>query len=691
MTAHDSRWPRRLAAFSERRHWTALTAWFLILIAITVTASTIGDEYRNDFSLPGTQSQELMDLLEEHGAAADSATVVLHDERGWDTDRSAVDALIADLRQQDHVASVTPADPRQGTVSEDDTTAMVTVDYDAELADIPAEDHSELLDAAQSHATADLQIEVSGDGIREVQENEAGGGAEGAGMIAALVILVFMFGSLLAASLPLITAIFAVGTTFGAVALLSRLTTIPDYTAPMLMLVGLGVGIDYSLLIFSRYRSELLHGRDRPEATAIALDSAGRSVLFAGISVIIALVGLYVLGISALQGVVLGVVLTVAMTMLASLTLLPALLTVFGPRIERRVRKHAAKAEREPGDRWRSWARAVQRRPRTALVIAVGALAALALPALGMNLGMNDAGNDHESTTTRAAYDLVSEKFGPGANGPLFIVTEGSEQEADHARDTVIDHPGVVEVSGPQPLDEGLSMMLAIPETGPQDAATSELVEELRDELGETHLIGGPTAAGVDFSSAIADRFWLFVTLVVGVSAVLLVMVFRSIPIAVKAAALNLLSIGAALGAMTLVFQDGRFGVPPGPIEAFLPVLMFAVVFGLSMDYEVFLLSRMHEEWTRTGDAAQAVREGLANTGGVITAAAAIMIVVFGAFVLSPDRMLQQMGFGMAVAVLLDAVVIRCLIVPAVMRLLGARAWWAPRWIRRALPIVRLE
>lgn len=691
MTAHHTRWPRRLAAFSERHHWTALAAWFVVLIAVTAASSTIGDEYRNDFSMPGTQSQELMDLLEEHGGTADSTTVVLHDERGWDTEQPAIDSLIADLGQQAHVASVTPADPQQGTVSEDGTTAMVTVNYDAELADIPGDDHAELLESAQDHASGDLQIEVSGEGIREVQENEAGGGAEGAGMIAALVILVFMFGSLLAASLPLITAVFAVGTTFGAVALLSRLTTIPDYTAPMLMLVGLGVGIDYALLIFSRYRSELLRGADRPTATATALDSAGRSVLFAGISVIVALLGLYVLGISALQGVVLGVVLTVAMTMLASLTLLPSLLTVFGRRIERRVRKHAAKARSEHGHRWRSWARLVQRRPWPALLVAVGALVALAVPALGMNLGMNDAGNDHESTTTRAAYDLVSEKFGPGANGPLFVVTEGTEQEADRAFQLVSDHAGVAETSPPRPLDDDLYLMIATPGTGPQDAATSDLVEDLRDDLGDSHLVGGPTAAGVDFSSAIADRFPLFVALVVGVSAVLLIMVFRSIPIALKAAALNLLSIGAALGAMTLVFQDGRFGVPSGPIEAFLPVMMFAIVFGLSMDYEVFLMSRMHEEWTRTQDAARAVREGLANTGGVITAAAAIMIVVFGAFVLSPDRMLQQMGFGMAVAVLLDAVVIRCLIVPAVMRLLGDRAWWAPRWVRRSVPTVRVE
>ncbi len=687
---------QRLASFSQRHHWTALLLWLVALVGITAASTAVGDDYQNDFSLPGTQSQELIDLLDEHGDASGSVTVVLHDESGWNSDSTTIDALVADLERQHHVASVERPDARRGTVSADGTTALMTVDYDAEIGAIPHEDHRAVLDAAQDHATGGLQVEVSGDAIRAVQESEAGGGAEGAGMLAALVILVFMFGSFLAASLPLITAIFAVGTTFGGVVLLSNLTTIPDYTAPILMLVGLGVGIDYALLVFTRYRSELLAGADRDTAARLALDTAGRSVLFAGASVIVALAGLYVLGISSLQGVVLGVALTVAMTMLASLTLLPSMLTVLGRRIERSVRKRAGRARRAYGDRWRSWAGVVQRHPWPALVVALAALGALAAPALGMTLGINDAGNDHESTTTRAAYDLVSERFGPGYNGPLVVVTEGSRADAEATRAVLASEPGVEEIvppaeQGPIELDDGIWLWQAIPTTGPQDEATTELVTELRDDLGEGHLVGGPTAGNVDFSLAIQDRFPLFLAMVVGVSALLLVLVFRSIPIAIKAAVLNLLSIGAALGAMTLVFQEGWFGVEQGPIEAFLPVMIFAIVFGLSMDYEVFLLSRMHEEWSTTRDASRAVREGLAHTGGVITAAAAIMVVVFGAFMLSPDRMLQQMGFGMAVAVLLDAVVIRCLLVPAIMRLLGPRAWWAPRWVHRVLPRVRVE
>lgn len=685
---------QRLAAFSQRHHWTALLLWLVALVGITAASTAVGDDYSSDFSLPGTQSQEMADLQEQHGlSSGDSLTVVLHDDRGWDASREPVAALTSDLEAVDHVASVEQPDARGGTVSQDGTAALVRITLDRDAGQVPTEVYRDILDATDEHATDDLRIEASGDGIREVQESESGGGsAEGAGMLAALVILVFMFGSVLAASLPLITAILAVGSTFGLVMLASHLITIPDYTAPMLMLVGLGVGIDYSLLVFTRFRSELLHGADREAAARTALDTAGRSVLFAGGCVIIALLGLFSLGIAAFQGQVSAVALTVLMTVVASLTLLPALLTIFGKHIEKTVLKRAKKTGDEPGAHWRRWSGSVQRRPWPVLVVSVVGLGLLAIPALSMQLGFADAGNDDEGTTTRAAYDLVSEHFGPGANGPLVVMTDGSATEAAAAYDELQGHPDIAEVTPPEETPDGqLHMSLAFPRTGPQDAATSDLVVELREELGDNHLVGGPTAANVDFSEAIADRFPVFVIVVVGLSGLLLMMVFRSAVIALKAAVLNVLSIGASLGVMTLVFQDGRLWADPGPIEAFLPVFIFAIVFGLSMDYEVFLLSRMHEEWMRTGDAARAVREGLAHTGGVITAAAAIMVVVFGSFVLFPDRMLQTMGFAMAVAVLIDAAVIRCLVVPAVMALLGRRAWWLPRWMDRALPRLAIE
>ena len=685
----------RLAGFAQRRHWTALICWVAVLFAVTFAAQAVGDDYGNggDVSLPGTQSQEMADLLEEHAPeqSGDSVTVVLHDERGWETDAD-LGALTADLAAVERVEAVTQPDSQQGTVSADGTLALVEVALEGEQGSAPAEVYEELVEVADAHASAEMQVELAGKGIQQIQQSETSG-AEATGLLAALVILIFMFGSFLAASLPLITAIFAVGTTLGLATLLSHLITIPDYTTALLVLVGLGVGIDYALLVFSRYRSELLRGADRTQATTTALDTAGRSVLFAGASMTIAMLGLFTLGIAAFEGMVTAVALTVLITMITSLTLLPALLTLFGKKIERRVLKHAAKTGRLPGERWRRWAWLVQRAPWPALVVSVIALGALAAPALSMHLGFSDAGNDATDTTTRTSYDLITEKLGPGANGPMIVVTEGNQEQAETAHARLLENPAIVpdRVSPPQPLADGIFLIRAEPTTGPQDEATAELVTDLREALGDLHLVGGATAANVDYSEKISDRFPLFVLVVVGLSGLLLLGVFRSAVIAVKAAALNVLSIGAALGAMTLVFQEGWLWADPGPIEPFVPVFIFAIVFGLSMDYEVFLLSRMREEWVTTGDAQHAVREGLAHTGGVITAAAAVMVVVFGSFLLFPDRMLQQAGFAMAVAVLLDAAVIRCLMVPALMRLLGAKAWWLPRHLERWIPQLHIE
>lgn len=531
-------------------------------------------------------------------------------------------------------------------------------------------------------------------------EEGGGGGAEGAGMLAALVILVLMFGSVLAAALPLVTAIFAVGSTLGVIALGSWLLDVPSYSAPLMMLVGLGVGIDYALLIFARYRGEIVGGADREQAARTALDTAGRSVLFAGGTVMIALLGLLALGLGSLRGVAFAVALTVLVTMVASITLLPALLTVFGRRIERSVLRRAERSGRPLGDGWRRWAGVVQRRPWQTLVASLAVLGALCLPGLGMRLGFADAGTEAPTTTSRQAYDLLAEGFGPGFNGPLVVVAEGDPAAAAEVREAIDRTPGVARVTPPIPApDGGMTTLLVFPETSPQDAETRELVTRLRADVlppvaestGTTLLVGGSTAAADDFADAVSGRLPAFILVVVGLSALLLMAVFRSVLVPLKAAVLNLLSIGASLGVVTLVFQEGWFGVRQGPIEAFVPVLIFAIVFGLSMDYEVFLVSRMHEEWRRTGNATGAVREGLATTGGVITAAAAIMVVVFGAFLLSSDRMLQQFGLGLAVAVLLDALVIRCLVVPAVMRLFGTRAWWLPRGLDRLLPNIALE
>ncbi|TDC56545.1 MMPL family transporter [Actinomadura sp. KC345] len=683
----------RLAGWSQRRRWVALLLWVLVVAGITVGSQAVGATYHNDFSLPGTDSQAASDLMEEHGSlqAGANVQIVLKDAQGLSGDQAAVDGMLDKVRELPSVADVQA--PGQGSLSEDGTIGYATVTLDGSAEDVPSEHVTGIIETAQAAGGDSLQVELGGDPVRNAQEG-GGGAAEGAGMLAALVILILLFGSIVAAAVPLVTALFAVGGAVGLIALASHVFTVADFTPPIMMLIGLGVGVDYALLIFYRYRHELRRGLDRADAARYALDAAGRTVFFAGCTVIIALLGLIILGLGALQGVALAVALTVLVTMAASLTLLPALLAVFGGRIQRQVLK---RADRSRDEGWRRLAAAVQRRPVPALLVAVAALLALSAPALDMRLGFADAGNDAPSSTSRQAYDLMAEGFGPGTNGPLVVVTEGS---AAQLQQTLEGTEGIAGTTPPfRSQDGAVSTVLAFPATAPQDAATGDLVHDLREDVlpalsertGTEYLVGGPTAAAQDFADSVSERMPLFVAVVVGLSAVLLMVVFRSLLIPIKAAALNLLSIAAALGAITLVFQDGRFGAQPGPIESFIPVMIFAIVFGLSMDYEVFLVSRIHEEWERSGDPEHAVREGLAATGKVITAAAAIMIVVFAAFILSPDRMLQQFGLGLAVAVLLDAVVIRCLIVPAVMQLLGRHAWWLPGPVAKRLPKVQLE
>ncbi|MCQ8193750.1 MMPL family transporter [Streptomyces rugosispiralis] len=694
----------RLAGWSRRRRWGALLLWLAVVTVITVGSQAAGSAYRNDFTVPGTGSQSAADLLERHGSrqAGDSVQIVLKDPAGLTGDRAAVEGTLETVSGLPSVAEVRSPYADPSAVSEDGTIGYATVVLDARVEEVPKEDITRIIDTARSAAGGGLTVELGGETVRGAEEG-GGGAAEGTGMLAALVILVLLFGSVMAAALPLVTALFAVGGAVGLIALASHVFTVADFTPPIMMLVGLGVGVDYALLIFHRYRHELVRGTDLDTAARTALDAAGRTVFFAGCTVIIALLGLVALGLGALQGVALAVALTVLVTMAASLTLLPALLALFGARIQRHVLKQAAKAEArgtEEGHRWRRLATAVQRRPLPALLAAVVVLLALSAPAAGMRLGFADAGNDPATSTSRKAYDLLAEGFGPGFNGPLVAVSQGNEEAATALRRTLTNTPGIAATTPPLASSDGaVSTVIAFPSTAPQAEPTADLVHTLRDDVlpgladrtGATYLIGGPTATAQDFADSVASHIPLFVTIVVGLSSLLLLVVFRSLWIPVKAAILNLLSISAALGVITLVFQHGWFGVQPGPVEAFIPVMIFAIVFGLSMDYEVFLVSRIHEEWERTSDPALAVREGLAATGRVITAAAAIMIVVFAAFVLSPSRMLQQFGLGLATAILLDAAVIRCLVVPAVMHLLGRHAWWLPGPLARGLPRVTLE
>ncbi|MEV4008107.1 MMPL family transporter [Actinomadura sp. NPDC049753] len=701
----------RVAAFAHRRRWLVLFLWVAVLAGIWGAATAVGDDYREDYSLPGTESQQAADLLAAHGSgrAGDTVQIVLSRDAGLGdpSTRQRVEGMLA------RVAALPTIEQVRGPYA--DPSAMAPggrIGYATAVLKVPAK-QLDRADAEQIHTTArsatgdGLRVELGGEAARLLAQGE-GGLAEGVGLLAALVILVLMFGSVAAAGLPVVTALFAVGSTLGAIILASHLFTIAAWTPYVMMLVGLGVGIDYALLVFARYRAELLGGASPEHAAVTALRLGGRTVFFAGCTVILALLGLTALGLGSLQGMALSVALTVLATMLASLTLLPALLGLFGERFARtftaRAAHRSAKGRAGEGAVWRRVGTVVQRRPVAALLAGGALLGALAAPAAGMRLGFADAGNDAPSSTSRRAYDLLSEGFGPGFNGPLLLVTDGGRQgptDAAHAASRALaGTPGVRAVSPPQPSTDGrIATVTVFATTSPQDERTAELLSRLRGDVlpavsartGARFALGGATAAAEDYSAKVAGRMPLFVAIVVGLSVILLMAVFRSVLIPLKAALLNLVSIGAALGAMTLVFQHGLFGVEPAPIEAYLPVMVFAVVFGLSMDYEIFLISRMREEWKRTGDAALAVREGLAHTGSLITAAGAIMIVVFGAFMLSPQRLLQQTGFGMAVAILVDAVVIRCLIVPAAMRLLGRRAWWLPAPMARLLPRLDVE
>nr|WP_205629684.1 MMPL family transporter [Jiangella muralis] len=701
----------RIAGFAHRRKWIALILWVAVLIGVWGVATAVGDAYKNDTSLPGTEAQAAADLLKEHGAerAGDTVDIVLHDEGGLTGVRERVEPMLAEVAELPNVGEVRSVYDNPTAVSDDGTIGYATVELEVPSDDMPAEDTERILDVAQGIEGEGLQVELGGDAVRLIAESETGVG-EAAGLVAAMVILVLMFGTFIAAGLPIMIALFAVGSTVGIIVLASHIFTIASWTPPIMFLVGLGVGIDYALLIFARYRAELVRGAEPERATVTALDAAGRSVFFAGCTVILALLGLTALGLGSIQGMALSVALTVMMTMLASLTLLPALLGIFGNRFARQFRaraeKRRAKGKNEDGERWRKLAAAVQKRPLAALVLAAVLLGALAFPALSIRLGFNDAGNDPSDSTSRQAYDLLSQGFGPGFNGPLLVVTDGGDGSADEAAadaaQALAQTEGVAATADPIPTPDGeAATVLVYPTTSPQDEATTELVGTLRDDVlpgltadnGAEYLVGGATAASEDYAGKLADRMPLFILIVVGLSIVLLMAVFRSVLIPLKAAFLNLLSIGAALGAMKLVFQDGALGFESGPIEAYVPVMIFAIVFGLSMDYEIFLISRMHEEWVRAGekDPSRAIREGLAHTGGVITAAASIMIVIFAAFVLSPQRLLQQTGFAFAVAIFVDAVIIRCMIVPAVMQLLGRRAWWLPAPLARVLPKVELE
>jgi putative drug exporter of the RND superfamily len=676
----------------------------------------VGSHYANNFSLPGTDAQRAADLLSSRFPAqsGDSDQIVLHTVGGTlaaPAVRSQVEQMLSRVARLPHVASATsPYAAGSRAVSRDGTIGFATVAFDERANVLPASATKKVIAVATAARSTGLQVELGGQAIEQAQRASIGYTAL-VGICAAVVILLVSFGSMLAMGLPIVTALFGLGTGLGLIALMSRILTMPDFSSELALMIGLGVGIDYALFIVTRYRESFTHnGGDVQAAVAEAMNTAGRAVIFAGTTVVIALMGMFTLGVSFLYGLAVSSSVAVLLVLAASLTLLPALLTFFGSRIGKPglLARRRTAPQQDRSSFWTRWIAVIQRRPWLAFVISAALMLLLAAPAVRLRLGNTDAGSDPKGQTTRKAYDLLAQGFGKGFSGPLLVAIKlpatGDATALVRFSSALRQTPDVVAVSPPRVSPSGdVATISAFPETSPQSTQTESLVTHLRRDVippieaqtGATAYIGGATAAQLDFSRVLAGKLWLFIGVVVLLSALLLMVVFRSLLIPVQAAVMNLLSIGSSMGIVVVVFQFGwlgsLFGVGAGPIAAFLPVMVFAIVFGLSMDYEVFLVSRIHEEWTHGADSSAAVREGLVRTGRVITAAAAVMVAVFASFILGGERVIELFGLGLASAVFLDALVIRCILLPATLELLGDRTWSFPDRLDRRLPRLAIE
>ncbi|MFE9678843.1 MMPL family transporter [Streptomyces sp. NPDC006259] len=708
-----------LAQWCVRHRLVAVLLWLLALGGTAAAAVVTGSSYANDYDVPGTESGRAAGLLAEGfpGLGGDSDTVVWHTDPG--TVRAAaveqtMTRTLSRIADLPGVAAVAGPYDDQGAarISADGHTAYATVTFEDSAEDIDRREARAVVDTARSARTDGLRVELGGGAIA-LTESSGGHLAEVVGVAVAAVVLFLAFGSLAASLLPIATALVGVGTAYAGIVLLGHAMTVADF-APMLgVLVGLGVGIDYALFIVTRHRRGLKRGLPVAEAAAHAVATTGRAVVFAGATVCIALLGMLILRLGFLNGVAIAASLTVVLTVAASVTLLPALLSFIGPRAlgrreRRRLAEHGPEPELPTGLAAR-WSAFVERHPRLLGALALTVIAGLALPTLSLRLGTSDQGNRPETTTTRQAYDLLAEGFGPGVNGPLTLVSRvaGADDRLalDNLDATLRGTEGVAAVT---PVTYGAggdtAHLTVVPRSAPQSRRTSDLVDLLRGEVlpraeAGTSLdvqVGGVTAGYDDFAEVIVGKLPLFVGVVVGLGSLLLLLAFRSVGIPLKAAVMNVAAVAAAFGVVVVVFQWGWGSEPlglgrAGPIEPFLPVIMVSVLFGLSMDYQVFLVSRMYEEWLETGDNRRAVRVGLAETSRVINSAAVIMISVFLAFVLSGDRVIAMFGIALAAAVALDAFVLRTLLVPALMHLLGRANWWLPGWLDRRLPRISIE
>jgi putative drug exporter of the RND superfamily len=699
----------RVADVAYRRRGRMVLAWIVAAVAIIAVGSAVAGEFTADYDTPGSESEAAGDITRERfgGYSGQEIFVVWKDDAGATSPdaKRRLDMFFAQAERVDHVAAHSSI-----RVSEDGKIGSTTLPLTVPGWEVPKEDGELLIDAAEANEGDGLQIRLGGDPIYAAQSQST---PEGIGFLAAAIVLLIAFGSIVAAGLPLAIALVGLGISSGGlIVLLANVIDVPDWTTAVSGLIGIGVGIDYALLVLTRFRAALHGGKDRHDAVVEAVTTAGRSVIIAGGTVVISVLGLFLTGLPYMYGVAISASLAVLVVMLASVSLLPALLSYLGPRVDRLRIPFLGRTLSAEGDAHSPaarWSHAVQRRPWAAAIVASAVMLALAAPALGMRLGFPDAGNDPPDTMTRQAYDLNTEGFGPGTNGPLVIAAElpdqGAKADIESFANRLRSEPGVAFVPDPQTNADGdAAIITVIPTTSPQAPETEDLVNHLRDdvvpaELGSARItakIGGVTAALEDQSEFMKGRLPLFTAGVVGLSFLLLLVAFHSPLISLKAAIMNLLSVSAAYGVMTLVAKGGTIGELIGidhevPVAPFMPVMMFAILFGLSMDYEVFLISRIREEYLKHGDTRRAVADGLAKTARVITAAAAIMVVVFLAFLAAPDVFLKLFGIGLASAIFLDATVVRMVLVPAVMQLLGDRNWWIPSWLERLLPRLDVE
>ena len=719
-----------------KRHWQVIVAWVIILGALIGLRSVFGGHFENNYTVTGSESAQGLSVLKKEFPAQGgyAGQIVFHAPTGSvATQTNAVNTAMANVAKLPHVLNaVSPfAVPNSPQVAKNGTTAYGNVSWDVVPPSLDTAYLHQLDNAVAPARTAGLQVEYGG-GAGQIGQTTDDKTSEIIGLSCALVLLLFMFGSVVAAVMPLLSALFSVFAGLALVGLLAAAITFPTTAPTVATLLGLGVAIDYGLFLMARHREQLDHGVPVIKSAGRATATSGAAIVVAGSTVVVSILGLYVSGVPFVGAMGLASAIVVAVAMLAALTLMPAFMGVAKQNVraikDRRAAKRATRGnvdeataaarlakltaasdEAHENSAFARWGRKVSNRPWPWAIAATGVLVVLAIPLFSLRLGQLDAGTNPTSESIRRAYDLIATNFGPGANGPLTVVVQlpsGNSPQANqtllaNTQSTLSKTPGVAAVAPPSVNSANTTAVInVVPTTSPQDAATTKLANDLRDSVlptvpAKTYVVG-TTAGYIDFTAKIAKRMpWLILTVVL-LAFVLLTVAFRSIVIATKAAILNLLSVAAAYGVVVAIFQWGWGSSLINiheklPIPAFVPMLMFAIVFGLSMDYEVFLISRVHEAWTKTGDAHRSVAIGIGSTARVITTAAGIMIVVFTSFVLDPDPTVKMLAIGMAAAVLIDASIIRMILVPAVMSLLGRHAWWIPRWLDRIMPNLDIE